>query len=507
MQHLILANKWRPKNFDEVIGQDHVVRVLSNALNQKRLHHAYLFTGTRGVGKTTIARILAKCFCCEKGISANPCGDCNSCNSVDLGKFIDLIEIDAASRTRVEDTKDLLENIHYLPTIGKLKIYIIDEVHMLSGHSFNALLKTLEEPPDHVKFLLATTEPQKLPVTILSRCLQFNLKNVDKDVIKKQLKYILDQEHIAYENSALEELSHSAKGSVRDALNLLDQAISYCNSEIINVEIQKMLGIVDKEKLFKLLLYIIENNAQKSLEIIREFYHLPIDFIGIIDELMEIMHQITIVQLIPDDTSSCGNNKFIQLLASKIKPEDTQLYYQILLTGKKDIISAPNSYVGFEMIVLRMIAFYPAYINDKENFDTCTSNIMLTNNEKYNTAIDNQLILQELDVSGMTKTLLQHCCIDKNGNDEIILLLDPNYAALFNKKYEERIGQAFSKHYNKKITVKIEIGSSNINTPDKTKKLENDNKKKLIDLEVHQNLEIQTIVDLFDAKIIDSSIK
>src|SRR3972149_8010027 len=293
MSYQVLARKWRPKNFAEVAGQEHILRALTNALTQKRLHHAYLFSGTRGVGKTTIARILAKCLNCETDITPTPCGKCDTCTEIDAGRLIDLIEVDAASRTKVEDTRDLLDNVQYLPTKSRYKIYIIDEVHMLSGHSFNALLKTLEEPPEHVKFLLATTDPQKLPVTVLSRCLQFNLKTLSPELIQKQLQHILTQENISYEDQALHQLALSANGSVRDALSLLDQAIAFGLNKIIATDVKAMLGTSDIRKIFTLLEALTANNANMILEIINLLAESATDFMSIIDDLLEILHQIS----------------------------------------------------------------------------------------------------------------------------------------------------------------------------------------------------------------------
>jgi DNA polymerase-3 subunit gamma/tau len=357
MSYQVLARKWRPKNFSEVIGQEHVLRVLINSIAQNKLHHAYLFTGTRGVGKTTIARILAKCLSCETGITAAPCGICSACTEIDEGRFIDLIEVDAASRTKVEDTRQLLDNIQYLPAKAKFKVYIIDEVHMLSGHSFNALLKTLEEPPEHVKFLLATTDPQKLPITVLSRCLQFNLKSLTPEYIQKQLENILTKEKIAYESSALLQLAYAAKGSVRDSLSLLDQAIGFGNGKINIKDIEQMLGAVNTDEVVSLLACIVSGNTLDALNKIHHLADFSVDFIRVIDGLLEILHHITIIQQVPDTNDMSMdtwiNSKIITELAQKLDPEDIQLYYQICLLGKKDINLAPSMRLGFEMIVLR----------------------------------------------------------------------------------------------------------------------------------------------------------
>ena len=365
MSYHVLARKYRPKSFSEVVGQEHVLQTLSNALNQNRLHHAYLFTGTRGVGKTTLGRILAKCLNCETGVTATPCGKCNACLSIDSGKFIDLIEIDAASRTKVEDMRDILQNVQYAPNSGRYKIYLIDEVHMLSGHSFNALLKTLEEPPEHVKFFLATTDKQKLPITILSRCLQFNLKNVPIEKIQAQLKNILTQENIPYEDSALLHLAIAAQGSVRDALSLLDQAIAHGANTVKNAAVNSMLGTIEQDQLLKLCEALAQKNTYDIFVIVNELSELAADFSNVLDELMTLLHRIAILQTVPNcEIASWENLDILKNLAQQFTKEDLQLYYQIGLIGKRDLYLAPSQKVGFEMIMLRMLAFKPESLNN-----------------------------------------------------------------------------------------------------------------------------------------------
>jgi len=519
MSYQVLARKWRPKNFEEVIGQEHITRALKNALSQKRLHHAYLFSGTRGVGKTTIARILAKCFNCETGITATPCGKCDACIEIDTGRFIDLYEVDAASRTKVEDTRDLLDNAQYLPTKGQYKIYIIDEVHMLSGHSFNALLKTLEEPPAHVKFLLATTDPQKLPITVLSRCLQFNLKALNPELIQKQLQHILIQEKITYEDPALHQLALNAKGSVRDALSLLDQAIAFGHNKIITSDVKTMLGTIDTRKVFALLEALIANNASLMLEIIAQLAELATDFMGTIDELLEVLHQISLAQLIPSvNTSNWQYPKLTYQLAAQIDLEETQLYYQIGLLGKRDLLLAPSLQSGFEMIMLRMLAFRPEIISSKEV--DCTSKKeqkpQLTTSHIKQSITDTAPIinkdkdidiLQKLEVTGATQALLQHCVITKNKNNEIELVLNPSQAPLLNKKHEERISIALSKYYNSPITVSIKLGITNMDTPAQIKKQEDIKKQDQARQAIEKDHRIQELISTFDAKIIANSVK
>ena len=360
MSYQVLARKWRPRNFSELAGQEHVQRALINALESERLHHAFLFTGTRGVGKTTIARILAKSLNCEKGISATPCGECSACREINEGRFIDLIEVDAASKTKVEDTRDLLENVQYAPTRGRYKVYLIDEVHMLSTHSFNALLKTLEEPPPHVKFLLATTDPQKLPVTILSRCLQFNLKRLPADLIAEHLEKILHKENLSFDSDAIRLIADAADGSMRDALSLLDQAIAYGGGELKQPEVRAMLGSIDKSQVFAILQALGNRDAMSLLEGINQLATHSADFEQVLNELLSLLHRVALQQIAPDAIDSQHPEyEQISQVAASLSPEDTQLYYQIGLIGKRDLALAPNPQLGFEMTALRMLAFQP----------------------------------------------------------------------------------------------------------------------------------------------------
>lgn len=356
MSYQVLARKWRPQNFTEMVGQEHVLRALVNALDSDRLHHAYLFTGTRGVGKTTIARILAKCLNCETGVTSKPCGTCSSCTEIVAGNFVDLIEVDAASRTKVEDTRELLENVQYAPTRARFKVYLIDEVHMLTGHSFNALLKTLEEPPPHVKFLFATTDPQKLPATILSRCLQFNLKRMPMDLIIGHLTFLLKKESIEFEEPALKLIARAADGSMRDALSLLDQAIAFSGQNITETAIKDMLGTVSHEPLLDLLRAISNNDGAKLLQLVEDLSSITPDFEAASDALIEVLHNIAVQQVVPNAIDA---NEDLQSMATQLSKEDVQLYYQIALQGRKDIPLSPDPRSGFEMLLLRMLSFRP----------------------------------------------------------------------------------------------------------------------------------------------------
>lgn len=360
MSYQVLARKWRPQKFADVVGQEHVLRALINALEQKRLHHAYLFTGTRGVGKTTLARILARCLNCETGITATPCGECSACTEISEGRFVDLIEVDAASRTKVEDTRDLLDNVQYAPTRGRFKIYLIDEVHMLSNHSFNALLKTLEEPPEHVKFLLATTDPQKLPVTVLSRCLQFNLKNLSAAQIVGHLEHILVEEKIEAENQALWLLATAAAGSMRDAQSLTDQAIAHGEGVLRESEVASMLGTVDQAHIHQLMAALVARDGEALLRQCAELAELAVDYQSLIDQLLVLVHRIAVAQTVPAAGSDGrGDEHQIAEYAADIDAAEVQLYYQMLLLGRRDLSLTPDIQTGFEMLMLRLHAFTP----------------------------------------------------------------------------------------------------------------------------------------------------
>lgn len=358
MSYQVLARKWRPTNFKQMVGQEHVLQALVHALDSQRLHHAYLFTGTRGVGKTTIARILARCLSCDKGITSEPCGQCSACTSIEQGRYVDLIEIDAASRTKVEDMRELLENVQYAPTQGRFKIYLIDEVHMLSGHSFNALLKTLEEPPEHVKFLFATTDPQKLPITILSRCLQFNLKNMTPEKIVSHLAYVLSQEHVEAEEAALWALARGADGSMRDALSLTDQAIAYTQGNLKEAPVSAMLGTVDQKKVYRLLDMLVARDPKALLHVIADLAEFAPDYASVLEIIVSVFHRVAVEQAVPGVTDNGqGDQERISFYAKNLSAEDVQLYYQIALTSRKDLAISPDARAGFEMALLRMMAF------------------------------------------------------------------------------------------------------------------------------------------------------
>ncbi|MDO8415940.1 MAG: DNA polymerase III subunit gamma/tau [Agitococcus sp.] len=360
MAYQVLARKYRPKNFSELVGQEHVARALGNALTQNRLHHAYLFTGTRGVGKTTIARILAKCLNCETGITATPCGVCSTCQEINDGRYIDLIEIDAASNTGVDDVREVIENAQYMPSRGHYKVYLIDEVHMLSKAAFNALLKTLEEPPAHVKFLLATTDPQKIPVTVLSRCLQFSLKPMSPERIVGHLEKVLTAETVSYDMAALWELGRAANGSMRDALSLTDQSIAFGDGALREADVREMLGSIDRDLVFRVLDAVNANDAGEILQVINALAEQSVDFQGALAALISVLHRLALAQLLPDAIeNSEGDRARVLAMAQAMTPEDVQLYYQIALHGRRDLPLALTARQGFEMCLLRMLSFKP----------------------------------------------------------------------------------------------------------------------------------------------------
>lgn len=522
MSYQVLARKWRPRNFKEMVGQEPILRMLMNALDNQRLHHAYLFTGTRGVGKTTLARILAKCLNCETGITSQPCGTCGICQSIDAGRFLDLIEVDAASRTKVEDTREILDNVQYSPSQGRYKIYLIDEVHMLSGHSFNALLKTLEEPPAHVKFLLATTDPKRLPVTILSRCLQFNLKRVPPEQITQHLQHLCNTESIPFEQAALELVAKAADGSMRDALSLLDQTIAYCGANITAAETRNMLGSIEQDAVFRLLDAIADNNGQTLLnEITSLSEHAP-DFTQVLEELLSILHQISIAQVIPDHIDT---NEQVKNLAKRITAADTQLYYQIALIGRRDLSLAANPQQGFEMIMLRMLAFHPIAENITPTVEstsrtpsvpvkTETKSVEKTQPSTSQTSITPNTtsgnwaeILPKLELTGMTRALASHCTLEHLDDATIRLALSPQHAPMLNPKLAERIEQALNQYFNKTLKLEIKLTSEELRTPAKQKQQDDENKQVAATQAIQNDTHVKKMLDMFDATLDVTSIK
>jgi len=523
MSYQVLARKWRPRNFNQIVGQAHVVKALSNAFAQNRLHHAYLFTGTRGVGKTTIARIIAKCLNCASGITAEPCGQCDACTTIDSGYFIDLIEVDAASRTKVEDTRELLDNVQYAPTQGRFKVYLIDEVHMLSGHSFNALLKTLEEPPPHVKFLLATTDPHKLPVTVLSRCLQFHLKHLTPEQIHDYLATVLKDEKVNFESAGLQQLAVAAKGSMRDALSLLDQAIAYGNGAVQASDVQAMLGNISSQHLVALVEAVINQNANELIDIIQNISNYSSDFSQVLQQLITLLHRIAVAQVLPDSATRLDSAAEITALAQQLSAEQLQLYYQIGLLGQRDLPLAPSLQSGFEMVMLRMLAFQPVNSTvavtpkpaatpkpaqpKSPPLKQPVQHPPPAPNTPATDRIDWAMALPQLQLSPATRALADHCVLASMTDNALELSLDPKQAPMLNVKHEQRLTQALSDFYHRPIHVKLRLGQSGLDTP--AKQQQQQQAQRLADAEqaIETNPNVQTIMDTFNATIIPKSVK
>ena len=516
MGYQVLARKWRPKTFEEMVGQEHVLRALINALDNDRLHHAYLFTGTRGVGKTTIGRILAKCLNCEKGVSSQPCGKCSSCLEIAEGRSVDLLEVDAASRTKVEDTRDLLDNVQYAPTRSRYKVYLIDEVHMLSASSFNALLKTLEEPPPHVKFLLATTDPQKLPATVLSRCLQFNLKHMPAEQIVGHLGKVLTDEGVAHEEPALWLLGRAAAGSMRDALSLTDQAIAFGSGELTEAEVRSMLGSVDMGYVFELLEAISADDHAGVLDTVARMAEYAPDFEGTLDELLSVVHRVASAQAVPDAIdNSYGDAQRVAQLAQSITAEDAQLFYQVALTGKRDIELSPDPRKGFEMILLRMMAFRPGVVIDDKikpeqlqgvdapsraaredgatvkkrpeasvyassGSQAAASDQAATEGEGVVSTLapapgDFRLAQLEignwhqlfalLGLKGIVHNIASHCVLVKREGSALQFVLDEAHTALYNESHSDKLRMALENYLTVPVSVTLEAGKVLSETP------------------------------------------
>jgi DNA polymerase III subunit gamma/tau len=514
MTHQVLARKWRPKTFSEVIGQQHVVQALQNALDRDHLHHAYLFTGSRGLGKTTIARILAKSLNCEQGVSSKPCGECAACQEIDNGRFVDLYEIDAASRTKVEDTRELLDNVQYSPTKGRFKVYLIDEVHMLSNHSFNALLKTLEEPPAHVKFLLATTDPQKLPATVLSRCLQFHLMLMTPEQISGHLATILQAEKVNFEQPALHLLSKAANGSMRDALSLLDQAIAYGNGTVNEAETKTMLGTIEPTTLYQILTALAAQNANDILAGVNQLAAQGIDFARALADLLSMLHQIAIAQAVADAPVNEFDAAQIHQLAQQIKPEETQLFYQIGLIGQRDMNLAPSPRAGFEMTLLRMLAFIPD-TGESQSIKTTSKTTTVSNTTTANasatatTALTNIVwedVLPQLSLSGAALALAQHCAVKNCQDNHLTLAIKTQQKPLLQDKYSKRINEALNNYYGQNIILKIEISDNELSTPAAIAEQKAASKQQAAEEHIKNDAQVQQLMQAFDAKVIAGSI-
>jgi len=476
-----LARKWRPRAFAELIGQDHVRRALVNALETGRVHHAFLFTGTRGVGKTTIARILAKCLNCETGVTAIPCGVCASCREIDAGRFVDLIEVDAASRTKVDDTRELLDNVQYAPTRGRYKVYLIDEVHMLSTHSFNALLKTLEEPPPHVKFLLATTDPQKLPVTVLSRCLQFNLKRIPVAQIAAHLRAILEKEGIDFEPAGLTLVAQAADGSMRDGLSLLDQLIAFGGGRAGETEARAMLGTISRDHVLQLAERLAAADATELLRYAQSLEEWAPDYAQVLDELASLLARIALKQVVRDyDGDDLYAPELLERLAQAIPPEDVQLYYQTAIIGRRDLALAPDPRTGFEMAILRMVAFRPQAGSGESRPPGAAQGVQVARTVAPGTSAaavasgapvpapagqEWASIVAALELTGAGRQLAAHCVLVGREGALVRLALDPRSKVMRTPAIEEKLAQALGKYYGESVRLEISAALPQAETP------------------------------------------
>ncbi|HET7307637.1 MAG TPA: DNA polymerase III subunit gamma/tau [Gammaproteobacteria bacterium] len=538
MTYQVLARKWRPHNFGEVVGQEHVLRALINALDSNKLHHALLFTGTRGVGKTTLARILAKCLNCEAGVSSKPCGECSSCRSIDAGRFVDLLEVDAASRTKVDDTRELLDNVQYAPTQGRFKVYLIDEVHMLSGHSFNALLKTLEEPPPHVQFLLATTDPQKLPATILSRCLQFNLKRLPAQLIAGHMQKLCEHENVAAEPAALKLLAQAAEGSLRDGLSLLDQSIAFGGGNVSEAEVRGMLGTIGRQQVDALLAALAAADGPAVMEAVAALDDQAPDYGGVLDEMATRFQRIALAQVVPELPPDEESGDWLAPAVESMAPEYVQLCYQVALIGKRDLPLAPDPRVGFEMVLLRMLAFRPATVGEVpqppapsaparvragkrpasarataapatvvsapvEIAEAAPPRAPAGEMDKPNWAA----LVEALPLRGIPRELAVNCAFDKRDGDTIRLTLDATHQQLMTEQSRDRLQQALSRHYGRPIEVRISAGATAAPTPAQRREKQESERMAAARNAIETDPNVRALQEAFGAEIKPASIK
>ncbi|NOR43329.1 MAG: DNA polymerase III subunit gamma/tau [Gammaproteobacteria bacterium] len=544
MSYQVLARKWRPQNFQELVGQEHVQRALINALDDDRLHHAYLFTGTRGVGKTTIARIFSKSLNCEKGITSTPCGECATCVEIAEGRYVDLIEVDAASRTGVDDTRDLLENVQYAPTRGRYKVYLIDEVHMFSKSSFNALLKTLEEPPPHVKFLLATTDPKKLPVTILSRCLQFNLKRLPVSLIISHMQHILSEENVEHNVTALQFIAEAADGSMRDALSLLDQALAFGGGVIKEQDVRDMLGSVSRDKVIKLLTAMLQRDANETLQLVAELAELSPDFENVLAELLSLLHHMSLAKTVPEALDEFVSARETLLnLSNEVSAEDLHLFYQIALIGRRDLPLSPDARNGFEMILLRMLAFRPVgadagrVVQQQPQAQVITQKSSATVKSKTSSTVDVRSVQKEvsssnaapvaaqmsqsgavsndwreivnaLGLGGLVKQLAVNCTVKKREGNDIILQIAAGHSNLINPKAKQRLQQALGEYFNIEARLEIEVVNKiEAESPAQTTQREIVQRQDQAVQSVNDDSFTRSLKENFNAEVVPGSVK
>ncbi|OOZ35703.1 DNA polymerase III subunit gamma/tau [Solemya velesiana gill symbiont] len=548
MSYQVLARKWRPRIFSELVGQEHVVRALSNALDNDRLHHAYLFTGTRGVGKTTLARIFAKSLNCEHGVGSTPCGQCSTCREIDEGRFVDLLEVDAASRTKVDQTRELLENVPYAPVRGRYKVYLIDEVHMFSDSSFNALLKTLEEPPPHVKFLLATTDPQKVPVTVLSRCLQFNLKRLPLEQIQGHLQHILEKEGIEHEVPALVLLSRSADGSMRDALSLMDQSIAFGGGQVMEAEVRAMLGAIAQDRVHDLLYALADFDADRVMALVHELAEMVPDFSGALQDLLALLHRVALAQVVPDALdNSAGDEQQVRDLAGRLSAEDVQLFYQIGLMGQRDLPLAPDPRAGFEMVLLRMLAFRPADSGGAVAESTrpkpqakaeparpapqqrrpvpaapakvqatvesppavgeeapAPAPAVRTGNVDLS---DWMQVVEAMSLGGVAKQLANNCTFESWDGSNLKLKLDPTHQHMKVGTSEQRLIKALSDYLNTPVKLSIDVAASETATPAQLQAKAKADRQRDAETVMTEDPLVQAMEEQLGARLIPESIR
>ena len=560
MAYQALARKWRPRKFGEIVGQDHVVRALTHALEFDRLHHAYLFTGTRGVGKTTVARILAKAMNCESRTGAEPCGACLACRELDEGRFVDLVEVDAASRTKVEDTRELLDNVLYAPTQGRYRVYLIDEVHMLSAHSFNALLKTLEEPPPHIKFLLATTDPQKIPVTVLSRCLQFNLKRLTADQIRGQMEAILHSEAVPFEANALKSLARAADGSLRDGLSLMDQAIVHGGGSLGETTVAAMLGTVARQPIFAMLDALLARDAPALLELIEAMDEHAPNYADVLQQMLIILHHAALGQWAPEAVRRDEEADLILEISRRAGPEDLQLFYQIGLIGQRDLPLAPDARMGFEMVLLRMMAFRPAqsentaaaqsllrtpasaepnrasvnvFAQTRVSLETHQPPVALPQGARSEftpandssdklvegggsspasprpdaDSLDWSHLIRAMGLTAMTRELANNSLLVSLGDDECVIHLDPKLHHLRTPRSEAGLEKSLRDHFNRELRLKILMEAPSSETPANQFQREREARQQAAQQAVEQDEGVQALKTAFDARIVPGTVK
>jgi DNA polymerase-3 subunit gamma/tau len=510
MSYQVLARKWRPRDFGSLVGQEHIVRALRHALEQKRLHHAYLFTGTRGVGKTTLARILAKCLNCETGITPQPCGKCSACIEIDGGRFVDLLEVDAATNTKVDEMRQLLETAQYAPTRGRFKVYVIDEVHMLSSSAFNAMLKTLEEPPEHMKFILATTDPQKIPVTVLSRCLQFNLKQMPPAAIVSHLERILGDEKVEFEKEALSLIARAAAGSMRDALSLLDQAIAHGGGRVAAAAVGEMLGAIDQSYLVRLLECVAGDDAPGAVAVAGEMQSRSLSFDAALADLASLLLRMALAQSVPGALDELAEPERLAALAGKLDPESLQLYYQIALQGREDRPLAPDEHGGFLMTVLRMLAFRPEGAADTEPAKPQAAKPLAKPKAASSSSSLSRewpQLVRELAVTGAARELARNAELQRQENGVYDLVVPKAKAYLADRAYVDKLKAALDQHLGTAVRLNVSVGEVAGASAAALEANEREARRAEALKSVQGDGFVQDLVNIFEAKVVDSSIR